>query len=598
LAATVALLEPVKSAVSNWNEIGIGFSELFAGLAVPFGITFVGIAAFAVLLTAVAPRRAVPILIALYVALWAQGSLFVWEYGKFDGSPIDWNEHFGKGLIEIAFWAAMLALAIIAHAWIRRRALVIMAIAFALQLAALAGQIRQNAPFPEQTKSKTSAVHDPGISEASLVRSVNLFSGDLNVIIIVLDTLQSDFFSEAMRDPELRAAMPPGFTYFRNAISLYASTEHSLQSILTSHAIPDNVDLDRWRREQVPRTLPARLAERGFDAVLTTFSREHYGDFGSWGYNRLLSATLAESGSASTAWREDVSNLFALGIFRLSPHFVKPKIYDHGRWKISRLYPLRTGVDRDPRIQYETRTDLATFDELIASAAAGDVAPRFRFFHFYGTHRPYTVDKNCDYLNDKAISRANAVATTHCILSRVFEFLHKLDAIGVYDQSLIFVLADHGEKYVKLDPSAAWPELPEAEAVRDTDSDRGATRIDHPWQGVPLFLAKSFSERQPLQISDDPVSLCDVPNSVVDALAVDESFECESIFSNHGSRRTLRMHYRYPTSMAERRARGMSANDRMVFQKFTVVGHSWRPESWVAAPADQEQAARPPSIDP
>ena len=69
------------------------------------------------------------------------------------------------------------------------------------------------------------------------------------------------------------------------------------------------------------------------------------------------------------------------------------------------------------------------------------------------------------------------------------------------------------------------------------------------------------------------------------------------VFSDHGPRRTLRMHYRYPTSVAERRALGMSANARMIFQKFMVVGHSWRPESWVAAPTAREQAARPPTVD-
>ena len=149
LAATIALIEPAKSAIGNWSEIGIGISTLLARLATPFAAALVGIAAFAVLLTAVAPRRAVPILAALYVALWAQGSLLVWEYGIFDGSPIDWSEHSGKALLELAFWAAVLALALIKHEWIRRRWLPIAAIVFALQFAAIADQARRNPPIPK-----------------------------------------------------------------------------------------------------------------------------------------------------------------------------------------------------------------------------------------------------------------------------------------------------------------------------------------------------------------------------------------------------------------------------------------------------------------
>jgi hypothetical protein len=584
LAATIALIEPAKSAIGNWSEIDIGFSELLARLAAPFAVALFAIATFAVLLTAVAPRRAIPMLVALYVALWAQGSLFVWEYGDFDASPIDWNEHSGKGLLEMAFWAATLALALTQHEWIRRRALPITAIVFAVQLADLAGQVHQNAPFPEPSDSETSVVHARGVTDLSLIRSVSLFSRDLNVIIIVLDALQSDFFSEAMRDPELRAAMPPGFTYFRNAVSLYASTPYSLISMLTSRAIPDKVIMEQWRPARAPGSLPARLAERGFDAVLATYSQSVYTNFGMWGYRRVLNATLA--GSANTAWREDVSNMFAIGLFRLSPHFLKPWIYDDGRWQTSRLYPPREAASQDPRIFYDTRMDLAAFDELIASSAAGDTTPRFRFLHFYGTHRSYTVDESCSYPSDgdTSISRKHVIAVTHCILSRLFEFLHKLDEIGVYDQSLIFVVADHGEEHVPLDVSAASPGLPESGAPHDAANHQEATSIEHPWRGVPLFLAKPLGDRQPLRVSDLPVSICDIPKSIFDALSIEHDFECESIFSGRSPRQVQRMHYRY-LSFSERRSLGQK---ELVFEKFMVVGHSWLPESWIPFGADAE----------
>ncbi len=151
LAATFTLLEPAKSAVSNWSEIVIGFAELLTRLAVPFAAAWFAIATLAVLLVALAPRRGLPVLVALYVALWAQGNLFVWEYGAFDGSPIDWSEHSGKGFLELGFWMAVLVLALTKHAWIQRRALPITAIVSVLQLTAIAGQIFDHAPFPQST---------------------------------------------------------------------------------------------------------------------------------------------------------------------------------------------------------------------------------------------------------------------------------------------------------------------------------------------------------------------------------------------------------------------------------------------------------------
>jgi hypothetical protein len=595
LAATIALLEPFKSAVSNWNEIGISFAFLLSKLAIPFGLIFCSIAALATVLAAIAPRRAIPILLALYVGLWAQGNLFIWSYGSFDGSPIDWAQNNPKGLIEVTFWAVALAVAITLPRWFRSRALWISVAVLVLQLTALGDQIRKNAPFPELSSHDVEVPHAQGSTHLSLIQSANRFSSDLNVIIIVLDSLQSDYFSEALRSPELLAAIPPGFTYYRNAVSLYELTEFSLQSMLTSRAIPDYVHLRKWRDEQIPLTMPARLTEHGFDAVLTTFSQAHYRDFGGWKYPRVLSASLAESGAASEVWREDVSNLFAIGLFRLSPHFLKPRIYNDGSWKLRRLYMSRDAISQDSRIQFETRTDLAVFDELTASASVEDVGPRFRFFHFYGAHRPYTVSEDCSYQRGE-VFRPDVVATTHCMMLRLSTFLHKLDELGAYDQSLIFVVADHGEHYVRLKHSVASPKLP-ADESRPNPTDRNnPKRIKRYWQGVPLFLYKPIGDRKPFRISDQPVSLCDIPRTVFETLEFEHDYGCDSIASDEPVRQTPRIHYRYPTRVEERVALGLTHEDGLPFEKFEVIGHSWWRNSWIPYErgADESPAADRP----
>jgi hypothetical protein len=285
-----------------------------------------------------------------------------------------------------------------------------------------------------------------------------------------------------------------------------------------------------------------------------------------------------------SAWREDVSNLFAAGIFQLSPHILKRQIYHDGSWQIRRLYPSRAVASRDPRIQIETSMDLAVFDELVSYASADDTAPRFRFLHFYGSHRPYTINEHCSYSGKKGINRTNAIATTHCILSRLFEFLHKLDEIEVYDNSLIYVVADHGEKYVRLDVSAASPDIPKSAAPKGAASIERAKRIDRHWRGVPLFLAKPLGDRQPFRISDAPVSLCDIPKSTFDALSIEHDYGCESIFSQRSPRQTPRIHYRYP-SVAERRHLD---SEGLAFEKFMVTEHSWLRKSWIPVGADAE----------
>ena len=148
------------------------------------------------------------------------------------------------------------------------------------------------------------------------------------------------------------------------------------------------------------------------------------------------------------------------------------------------------------------------------------------------------------------------------------------------------VESDHGGD-MPIDLSTASPALPESEAPREFPQNLLGSRVERPFRGVPLFLAKPLGDRQPLRISDQPVSLCDVPNSVLDALSIEDDFECESIFSARNPRQTPRIHYRYPT-MKQRRELDLPRGSGLPFEKYSVLGHSWLRDSWIPLRVDEE----------
>jgi len=76
--------------------------------------------------------------------------------------------------------------------------------------------------------------------------------------------------------------------------------------------------------------------------------------------------------------------------------------------------------------------------------------------------------------------------------------------------------------------------------------------------------------------------LCDVPKSVLDALSMEGDFECESIFQARNPRQTPRIHYRYPNLPPS------IANRRLLFEKWSVLGHSWLRDSWIPLRVDEE----------
>ena len=132
--------------------------------------------------------------------------------------------------------------------------------------------------------------------------------------------------------------------------------------------------------------------------------------------------------------------------------------------------------------------------EEIASVQSGQ--PAFRFYHLRGVHSPWLLDEDLKIRRlpkNRGGYKRQAVATIK-IVSR---FLQKLKNLGVYDQSLIIVSADHGWGEIGIhNPAIGRP-------VSDDffDDDIFLSRA------LPLLMIKPVAAQGPLQSSDASVTV-------------------------------------------------------------------------------------------
>lgn len=595
-AAILTLFEPLKSALFNSDELSFGFTDLLVGLVVPFLVAATVLAIAWMACAVLMPRRGVALLTALLVCLAVQGSIFVWNYGQFDGSPIDWDAHFGKGVLDAAFWAAMLLLAIVRPGLLARYAADAVKLVLVFQLLGLAAAWLQVRPLAakhgESSAERAVATTDgngellipSGATPSAVVtnsaadRDLVAFSRERNVLLVVLDTFQSDFFAELLQDPEVAASIPPGFTYYRNAISTYPTTFLSLQNILTSRVGAKKSGLKRWRVAQMKRSVPAKLADRDYGVSLLVgypqwLACDSLGSRLPCTAPVSLVAHFSGDEAADRFRTEEVRSLLGVASFRVSPHFLRPWVYAGGQWRIATLYGSDAALgSTDTRIAVDSRRDIVILRELASRATTAAVAPTFKFLHFSGAHPPVTTDRDCAFLPtgnaaDTDAVRAAFVGTAGCVLGLTFDFLKRLDELGVYDESLIFVVGDHGQVDVPLDARFASPDIAGADS-----SGRGGEMS----RGVPLLLAKRVGDRSPLRTSDAPVSLCDIPASIFSELGVPGAFACESIFDIVDRRATPRFHF---TKVFEQ-GRNPWGPQRGPFGWYQVEGHSWLDDSW------------------
>jgi hypothetical protein len=196
-----------------------------------------------------------------------------------------------------------------------------------------------------------------------------------------------------------------------------------------------------------------------------------------------------------------------------------------------------------------------------ASFAFQNKPKTFKLFHLPIPHRPFVLNENLEYewmpLNRQSFKRQAKAA-----LRVVAGFLQKLSEGGVYDQSLIFIIGDHGAGAQGLKI-----ELPGDQMFSDFG------RNIHWWQanGIPLVLVKPFQRRGYLTINDVPISLGDLKEAIAQEINLDPKGKS---FRGRRWGEKPRLFFLYSIYDKEK--------DQYELQsRIEIRGHSWDSRSWV-----------------
>ena len=125
----------------------------------------------------------------------------------------------------------------------------------------------------------------------------------------------------------------------------------------------------------------------------------------------------------------------------------------------------------------------------------------FRFIHINGAHAPFTWNEKMEEVDPADGSYEDNVRASLTITKT---YLDKLKDAGVYDNSAIIVMADHGYSHIV---------------------------GDYHGQQDPIFFVKGVGERHDLAVSDAPVSYEDLQEAfarLIEGNGSDEIFDWKS----------------------------------------------------------------------
>ena len=312
-------------------------------------------------------------------------------------------------------------------------------------------------------------------------RDLARFSAERNIVVLLLDAFQGDLFAEIMdREPQLRPVFE-GFVYYRDAAGVASSTHLSIPTIHSGRLYADDASIRQFYRETVAEgSFMAHLAQAGYRGTYVNPMMDTCPRGLAWcGHEATVHDGLAP------VYGREARLLADVAVRRTLPGFLRDYFYE--------------GAAFDPDIHGRIERGGKLLDAVTANVVVDRGPPRVKFIHLMSTHAPVKVNQDCEPRVGRHWVRDDMRRQATCAVKRVARFMTALKKHGIYDQTTVVVLADHGSGLPPRAPTGdSWtPKFQLLNGMADV-----------------LLLVKPAQSRGPLQESWRPVDLRDVSATI------------------------------------------------------------------------------------
>jgi len=558
LAAHLALFTPLTLYLGNSDEFSSGFLPMLPNLLLFLAAFSLLAGLIGLLLPARANQRYVALLAMLGLLVWVQGNFLVWNYGALDGRQIDWSRDAWRGWVDLTVWVIALGLA---FRWSapQRRLLAQAALAiFALQM--VTGVVLGVRDWSLLARAESEVPSDQALDQ------LYSFSRSQNVLHLIMDGFQSDIFeeliSEGQQGEEFAEAFD-GFTFYRNNLSAFPYTHMSLPAMISGRIYRNHEKIESFRAKTFgDKSILRSAIANGYELdVAANPALARWYRMG--GYTNSFDIANNLHADPRQAVIDESARLIDLSLLRTLPHFVKRFVYNEQRWLAQPL----VSESRVSQLQYFShRFFLRRWHESITATRD---APAYKIVHLMLSHNPMVVNKDCEFADRVLYAvRENVLNQSRCSLIEAVRLLEKMRELGIYDQTMIVVMGDHGA-WVR--PKGLKPET-KADGTRKPLL-LGARQYA---LALPLLAIKVPGSKGTLRISNAPTWTADVPDTVSAALGFGDDFGRRDVFTlAEDEQRDRRFHY-YTYDRRELNAEYLQPIQEYIVEGDVLDASSWR----------------------
>ena len=478
------LYAPLEIYCNNHTEFWFSILILLKTLLPFFVGAFVLLTAISALVLHVADKLIFEKLYSWYLLLFAlaflstyiQGTFFAGKLPALDGNTVDWSLYSDQRFVSLAIWVVCFAVVLLASRLLgakRWRSVLCwggcgMTLMLLMTLTVLC--------------MTTGALRNRTIDLTTDNQMV--FSSGQNYSILMMDSIDEDVFSHVLDDnPDYETGVLKDFTHYDNALSAYSLTMYSVPSFLSGEWYECQMPYDQWFSECFRNARFFReLKNRGFQINL-------YAPNVPYDYYSELSNHYNLNDELTSKVKMEKLQLRMVG-FRYAPYDLKP---------IFRFDTLDfTDIRSYEHMPYDFWNANTLFEKAMNTIPATLQAENsFKFIQLDGAHVPF----NQRLENGKIVlgeGQENAYSETEVCLYLLDKYIGILKDLGIYDQTVIVLMSDHGQEPLG-----------------------GLGEGENPllYRADPVFLVKGINEQHDKLISlDMPISFIELPRAFLNLL--------------------------------------------------------------------------------
>lgn len=508
---------PSEMFIGNMSDFGFTYGVTAAVMGVASLIYVVLATAGMMLLRGKIFDAVVTFVFSFTLTSYIQGNFMNSDFGYMNGQAIEWQEYAKLAMLNIAVWSVIMLIPFIVRLFSRNvwsKALqFVSAFLVVIQAVALVSLLLTADFTLEQGKHFVSSGGLYEVGEKD------------NVIVFVLDYTDNEYADELERDEPGFFDRLEGFTRYTDYASVYRATLPSVPFLLT--ATPWDPMESLWVYPQYAFNQSSFLKEmKDLNSSVNVYTLTMY--MGEAGFDYIDNYVEEKP-------QVDYFGLFRAmencTLYRTMPIIAKSTFWfytnDLTNMAIDQDYVSleTTPYDYDNSVFYDGLKEYG-----LSVRENDDTDKNFTFIHLFGSHYPWTID---EYGNrtDNGTLKSQGFGCFRI----VYEYLDKLKELGLYDESTIIIMSDHGMCIFDED----------AVEEKYNDGEVWFTDVYEDFAPTPILFVKPAGkgEGDPYTESKAPVTQYDFHATILEALGGDGSKYGRTIFDIAEDEERTRYYY-------------------------------------------------------